>query len=101
MFSNIVNQLLYTKLERVKQRIWEVVTSENMRRLKMLARNLFEAMFDSNLYCLKFHLLDHILEHVSWFGDPIVLDEFPYELFIYGIKKFRKKLYLRRGSMLE
>lgn len=42
LYLDIVNELLFTKPEREKQHITEVVTSENIRRLKMLAKNLFE-----------------------------------------------------------
>lgn len=100
LYSDIVNQLLYTKPERKLHGNENVVTSETIRRLKMVAKNLFEDLEDFNLFTLKFHMLDHIAEDVSRFGALNFVDASPFEHFNYVIKKFIRMTSMRRGSTL-
>lgn len=78
MYSDIFNQLTYTRPEREKQRTLEDVASENIRRLKISAMNQFEELEDCNLVPPKLHMLDHILKGVSRFGTLNLLDASPF-----------------------
>lgn len=67
----------------------------------MLTKNLFEEWEDCDLFMLKFYMLDHIMEQMSWIGSLSLLDASPFEHFDYVIKNCRKMTSMRRGSTLE
>lgn len=93
LYIEIVYQLPYTNPEREKPHIWGGVTSENIRRLKILANNLFEEFEDFNL--------DHITENLSRFGSLTILDASPYEYFNYFLIAVIEMTSMRCGTTLE
>lgn len=101
MYSTIFIQLLYIKLGREKQRIGEIVTNENIRRMEMLAKTLLEASEDCNLATIKFHTLDRTQGDISLFGALNFLYTSSFKHFNYVLKKFIKLTSMRRGRTLE
>lgn len=75
--------------------------SENIRQLKILSKELFGDLEDTNLFTLKFHMLDHIVEDVARFENLNILDAFPYEHFNFILKTFSRMTSMRRGSTLD
>lgn len=67
----------------------------------MLAKNVFGDLEDFNLFTIKFNMLGHIVEDLSWFGALKFLDASLLQQFIYVIKNFIKMGSMRRGSTLE
>lgn len=59
------------------------VMSENMLRLKLLSKSMFEDLDDINLFTIHFHMLYQIAKDVTLFGDPNFLDSSPTERFNY------------------
>lgn len=59
--------------------------SENIRRLKILASNLFEELKDINLFLVKCFMLEYIVKDVSQFAGISISDVFPCEYFNYVI----------------
>lgn len=80
-YSESAKQPLYTKPKREKKRVGEVVTSENILRLKMLVKSLFDDLKIFNLFKLKFPMHLHIVEDVSSLGALNVLDASLFEQF--------------------
>lgn len=101
LYSDIVNQIRYTKLEREKNRIEEVVTCDNIRPLRILARKLIKEFINFNSFRFKFHLFYHIMNDVSRFGAHNVLYVPPFENFVYFFKKFIIMTSMQRGITLE
>lgn len=79
LHSYIFILILYTKPKRAKQLLVEVVTSKNIQRLKMVAKNVLINWKSSACPDLKSQRLTTILE--------IFLDGSPFEYFNYDIKK--------------
>lgn len=83
------------------QRIEEVVTSKEIRRLKMLPKNLFEELEEINLFTLKFHMFDNIVNEVSRIGALNFSHTSLFEHSSYVIKRFIKMTSMRHGNTLE
>lgn len=81
MYSGIVNEQLYTKPEREKHWVREIVTSKYIRRLKLLVKNLIKGLEAFKLFTLKFHMRDQIMKNVGRFCVTHFLDAFPFEYF--------------------
>lgn len=101
LYSEIINKPPYTKPEREKRFTEEVATTGSIRRLKLLAKKLFEDLENLNFLTIRFHILDHIVETISRFGHLNFLDASLFTLSNYDIYKSITISSLRRGNTMD
>lgn len=79
----------------------EHVMHENILQPKTLTKDLYVDLKKCDLSKIKFHMLDHMIDEVSWFGALKFLVASSPEYFNYGVNEFIRVTSVRLYSTLE
>lgn len=69
--------------------------------LKKSTGEILGHLEDVNLFPLKFHMLDNMVENASTFGNLAYLNVSPYEHFKFTIKRFIRMTLMQKRSTTE
>lgn len=99
MYSNIAHELIYNISTWAKMPVG-VVTIENNKRFKPLAKNPIQYFSNINLFAMNFFMYNLIAKQLSRSGPHHFLDASPFEHFNYVIKTVIRTTSIRRDSTL-